>query len=109
MISGGFLMRTQSPSPAAKMTDSERPAVLPGQGLSPQLRMTTPTSIATSTSIPMVTPTSIPTPLPPELEARILAFENAAPTPAFDGTSWFWMLMLGVALPLALLAIGWWA
>ena len=83
MISGGFLMRTQSPSPAAKMTDSERPAVLPGQGLSP--------------------------PLPPELEARILAFENAAPTPAFDGTSWFWMLMLGVALPLALLAIGWWA
>jgi len=47
--------------------------------------------------------------LPPELEARIAAFESTAPTSDFDGASWFWMILLGIAIPLALLAVGWWA
>jgi hypothetical protein len=52
-----------------------------------------------------------PTPAPillPELEARIAAFENAPPRPDFDTASWIWMILLGVALPLLLLAVGWW-
>jgi hypothetical protein len=47
--------------------------------------------------------------LPPELEARIAAFESAVPTSDFDGASWFWMILLGIAIPLALLVVGWWA
>jgi len=47
--------------------------------------------------------------LPPQLEARIAAIENAARTSDFDGASWFWMILLGVAIPLVLLAVGWWA
>jgi len=47
--------------------------------------------------------------LPPQLEARIAAIENAAPTADFDTASWFWMILLGVAIPLLLLAVGWWA
>ena len=47
--------------------------------------------------------------LPPELEARIAAFERAAPSSDFDAASWFWMMLLGVAIPLVLLAVGWWA
>jgi hypothetical protein len=47
--------------------------------------------------------------LPPELEARIAAFESTAPSPDFDGASWFWMILLGIAIPLALLVVGWWA
>jgi hypothetical protein len=47
--------------------------------------------------------------LPPQLEARIAVVENAAPTSDFDATSWLWMILLGVALPLILLAVGWWA
>jgi hypothetical protein len=47
--------------------------------------------------------------LPPPLEARIAAFERAAPAADFDAASWFWMILLGVATPLLLLAIGWWA
>jgi len=54
------------------------------------------------------TPASIRHALPPELEARIAAFENAAPRPDFDTAGWFWMILLGVALPLLLLAVGWW-
>jgi hypothetical protein len=55
-------------------------------------------------------PAPVPLPaLPPELEARIAAFENAAPTSDFDGASWFWMILLGIAIPLALLVVGWWA
>jgi hypothetical protein len=49
---------------------------------------------------------SIPS-LAPELEARIAAFENAPPSADFDRASWFWMIILGVAIPLALLAVGW--
>lgn len=47
--------------------------------------------------------------LPPQLEARITAFERAPPAPDFDAASWFWMIMLGLAIPLLLLAVGWWA
>ena len=57
-------------------------------------------------------PNSVPTrpqALPPELEARIAAFENAAPASDFDAASWFWMVLLGVLIPLALLIFGWWA
>jgi hypothetical protein len=50
-----------------------------------------------------------PQALPPELEARIEAFERAAPRPDFDAASWFWMMLLGVAIPLLLLIVGWWA
>ncbi len=50
-----------------------------------------------------------PPPLPPELEARIEEFERAAPRPDFYAASWFWMMLLGVAIPLALLIVGWWA
>ncbi|MEP6883259.1 MAG: hypothetical protein ABJC66_00785 [Gammaproteobacteria bacterium] len=47
--------------------------------------------------------------LPPELEARIAALENSAPAADFDAASWIWMVLLGVVLPLLLLAAGWWA
>jgi hypothetical protein len=47
--------------------------------------------------------------LPPQLEARIAVVESAAPASDFDASSWFWMILLGVAIPLILLAVGWWA
>ena len=47
--------------------------------------------------------------LPPQLEARIAAFERAAPAADFDSASWFWMILLGAAIPLLLLVVGWWA
>jgi hypothetical protein len=50
-----------------------------------------------------------PPALPADLEARIAAFENAAPASVFDAASWFWMALLGVLIPLALLIAGWWA
>jgi hypothetical protein len=46
---------------------------------------------------------------PADLEARIAAFESAGPPHDFDVASWLWMLMLGIAMPLILLAVGWWA
>ncbi len=48
-------------------------------------------------------------PLAPELEARIAAFEKAAVADDFDFASWSWMILLGVVLPLLLLAAGCWA
>jgi hypothetical protein len=50
-----------------------------------------------------------PAPLPPELEARIAAFESAAPVAGFGKAGWFWMLLLGIVVPILLLAAGWWA
>ncbi len=47
--------------------------------------------------------------LPPELEARIAALENSAAAVDFDLASWIWMILLGIVLPLVLLAAGWWA
>jgi hypothetical protein len=60
--------------------------------------------------IPPQAPAPMPqsTPLTPPLEARIAAFECAAPTSDFDHASWFWMILLGGVIPLALLVIGWW-
>jgi len=45
--------------------------------------------------------------LPPDLEARLAAFESAATPGDFDAASWFWMILLGVAIPLGLLVLGW--
>ena len=47
--------------------------------------------------------------LPPQLEARIAAIEIAGRTSDFDTSSWFWMIVLGVVIPLMMLAVGWWA
>jgi hypothetical protein len=50
----------------------------------------------------------LPAPLlPPDLEARLAAFDSAAPAGSFDAASWFWMLLLGVAIPIGLLVLGW--
>jgi hypothetical protein len=51
----------------------------------------------------------LPHGLPPELEARIAAFEKTPPDRDFDTAGWIWMILLGVALPLLLLVAGWWA
>jgi hypothetical protein len=47
--------------------------------------------------------------LAPELEARIAALETAASRADFDRASWFWMILLGIIVPVVLLLIGWWA
>jgi hypothetical protein len=71
-------MPTPKPSPAAVMSD-------PAAGNDP-----------------------LPAPLlPPDLEARLAAFDSAAPAGGFDAASWFWMLLLGVAIPIGLLVLGW--
>ena len=48
-----------------------------------------------------------PPPLPPELEARVAALESTGPGADFDGSSWFWMALIGVVIPILLLVIGW--
>jgi len=48
-----------------------------------------------------------PAALPPELEARLQAVEAASVDADFDRPSWFWMLLLGIALPAVLIAVGW--
>jgi hypothetical protein len=46
--------------------------------------------------------------IPAELERRIQLLENLANQGEdFDGTSWFWLIALGVALPIVALVIGW--
>ena len=46
---------------------------------------------------------------PAELERRIESLESGAETgDDFDAVSWRWLIALGVLLPIALLAIGWW-
>ena len=51
--------------------------------------------------------------LPPELEARIRELETCAatgePPSDFDSFSWFWMILLGVLVPVLLLVVGWFA
>jgi hypothetical protein len=44
--------------------------------------------------------------MPPELEARIAALENADRCEDFDALSWVWMVLFGIVLPLALMCIG---
>jgi len=48
-------------------------------------------------------------PLDPELERRIAALESPGTDAGsdFDAASWFWMLLLGVVGPAALLLWGW--
>jgi hypothetical protein len=47
-------------------------------------------------------------PLEPELERRVRALEAGADAGSdFDAASWFWMVVLGIALPAALLVWGW--
>jgi len=61
----------------------------------------------------MTVPTGGPAaldPLPPELERRIAALESPAECgDDFDLVSYGWLFVLGIVVPLALLAIGWWA
>lgn len=46
--------------------------------------------------------------IPAELERRIRLLENPANQGAdFDGASWFWLILLGLALPIVALIIGW--
>jgi hypothetical protein len=46
--------------------------------------------------------------IPAELERRIKALESpSGQGEDFDGSSWFWLLFLGVALPVLALIIGW--
>jgi hypothetical protein len=45
--------------------------------------------------------------LPPELERRIAAIERIDDAGEFNATSWFWLLLFGIAVPAALLLWGW--
>lgn len=46
--------------------------------------------------------------LHPELERRIQALESpGGQGEDFDAVSWFWLLFLGVALPVVALFLGW--
>ena len=45
--------------------------------------------------------------IPAELERRISALESGGEGEDFDGTSWFWLIVLGIALPVAALVLGW--
>lgn len=47
--------------------------------------------------------------LPEALEALLSEVEASAPSADFDARSWLWMLLLGVLLPVGLIAYGWWA
>ena len=51
---------------------------------------------------------ALPEALPEALAARLAAVETHAVDADFDHTSWIWMVLLGVLLPVALLALGWW-
>jgi hypothetical protein len=46
--------------------------------------------------------------LPAELERRIRALESAGGEGEdFDSSSWFWLIVLGIVLPVAALIWGW--
>jgi hypothetical protein len=45
---------------------------------------------------------------PPELARRIEALEREPSGPDFDPASWMWLALLGLALPVGLLLVGWW-
>ncbi|HEX3848491.1 MAG TPA: hypothetical protein VHV81_14005 [Steroidobacteraceae bacterium] len=47
--------------------------------------------------------------LSPPLEARIAALERPGATADFDLASWVWMVLLGIAVPVVLILLGWWA
>lgn len=45
-------------------------------------------------------------PLPTALEERLAALEGIATTD-FDRRDWWWMVLLGVLLPIGLVTVGW--
>jgi hypothetical protein len=46
---------------------------------------------------------------PAELEERIVALESEREVgDDFDARSWFWLILLGVITPVALLVMSWW-
>ena len=86
MISGGSPIPTRKPFPGTMMPD-------PAHGKAAPAAPSGPPAAA----------------LPAELEARITAFETTVAACDFDGASWFWMILWGIAIPVGLLAVGWWA
>jgi hypothetical protein len=47
---------------------------------------------------------------PSELERRIVALESGSETgDDFDAASWWWIIGLGIVLPLGLIVVGWFA
>jgi hypothetical protein len=47
--------------------------------------------------------------LHPELERRVLLLEDPANQGAdFDAGSWFWLIVLGIVVPIAAIAVGEW-
>lgn len=46
--------------------------------------------------------------LPAELEARIALLERTADAADFDSVSWLLILLLGLLLPVLVIALGWW-
>jgi len=62
--------------------------------------------------MPKLTPTPDPyraAELPPELERRIEALEREDDGGKLNPASWFWLILLGIVTPAALLLWGWWA
>ncbi len=49
----------------------------------------------------------MPDSMPPELERRIEALEREPTGPDFDASSWMWLVLLGLVLPIGLLVLGW--
>jgi len=45
--------------------------------------------------------------LPGDLERRVAALERIETTD-FDRQGWWWMIVLGILLPIALVVFGWW-
>jgi hypothetical protein len=49
----------------------------------------------------------MPDPLPAELVRRIEVLEREPLGPDFDRTSWLWLALLGLVLPIGVLVLGW--
>lgn len=45
--------------------------------------------------------------LPDELEARLNVVSAASEDRDFDARSWFWMILLGLVIPVGLIVAGW--
>ena len=56
----------------------------------------------------MPKPIPLPDPLPAELQRRIEVLERDAGHGDLDRLSWFWLILLGIVTPAALLLWGWW-
>jgi hypothetical protein len=42
-----------------------------------------------------------------DLETRLRAFDIRAPQSEFGRSGWFWLILLGIAVPAVLLVVGW--